>query len=93
MKRKPGVLTMLERQILDAIGGGELHGYAIAVRVRDMKGGGLLKLPAHGTLYRALGRLEEAGQLVSSWEPARDAEREKRPRRRLYRRARRAEGE
>jgi DNA-binding PadR family transcriptional regulator len=39
-------------------------------------------LTAHGTLYKALGRLEELGLLVSRWEDAWAAE--GRPRRRLY---------
>jgi DNA-binding PadR family transcriptional regulator len=38
-------------------------------------------LTAHGTLYKALGRLEERGLLTSVWE---DAAAEGRPRRRLY---------
>ena len=39
-------------------------------------------LTAHGTLYKALGRLEEFGMLTSRWEDAEAAE--GRPRRRLY---------
>ena len=39
-------------------------------------------LTGHGTLYKALGRLEEFGLLTSSWEAAETAE--GRPRRRLY---------
>ena len=39
-------------------------------------------LTAHGTLYKALGRLEERGLLTSAWEDAAAAE--GRPRRRLY---------
>ena len=41
-------------------------------------------LTAHGTLYKALGRLEKAGLLESEWEDAAAAEDEGRPRRRLY---------
>jgi len=37
-----------------------------------------------GTVYRALSRLEERGLLASNWEPANDALREKRPRRKYY---------
>lgn len=40
------------------------------------------RLTAHGTLYKALGRLEEFGLLTSRWEDAATAE--GRPRRRLY---------
>lgn len=39
-------------------------------------------MTAHGTLYKALARLEEFGLLTSSWEDA--AAVEGRPRRRLY---------
>ena len=39
-------------------------------------------LTGHGTLYKALGRLEEFGLLSSRWEDAAAAE--GRPRRRLY---------
>jgi len=44
--------------------------------------GGSRSLTAHGTLYKALGRLEEFGLLTSRWEDAAAAE--GRPRRRLY---------
>ena len=37
-----------------------------------------------GTVYRALSKLEERGLLRSQWEPAGDALREKRPRRKYY---------
>ena len=43
---------------------------------------GSRSLTAHGTLYKALGRLEEFGLLASHWEDAAAAE--GRPRRRLY---------
>lgn len=39
---------------------------------------------ASGTVYRALGRLEELGLLSSEWEDAERALAEKRPRRRYY---------
>ena len=41
-------------------------------------------LIAHGTLYRALARLEGMGLLKSRWEDPRIAARENRPGRRLY---------
>ncbi|MDQ3894944.1 MAG: PadR family transcriptional regulator [Actinomycetota bacterium] len=44
---------------------------------------GARSLTAHGTLYKALGRLEESGLLTSRWEDAAAAA-EGRPRRRLY---------
>lgn len=37
-----------------------------------------------GTVYRALSKLEERGLLKSQWEPANEALREKRPRRKYY---------
>jgi DNA-binding PadR family transcriptional regulator len=37
-----------------------------------------------GTVYRALSKLEERGLLRSQWEPANEALREKRPRRKYY---------
>jgi len=37
-----------------------------------------------GTVYRALSKLEERGLLRSHWEPANEALREKRPRRKYY---------
>jgi DNA-binding PadR family transcriptional regulator len=43
---------------------------------------GSRSLTAHGTLYKALGRLEEFGLLTSHWEDP--AAVEGRPRRRLY---------
>jgi DNA-binding PadR family transcriptional regulator len=43
---------------------------------------GSRSLTAHGTLYKALGRLEELGLLASSWEDPADVG--GRPRRRLY---------
>jgi DNA-binding PadR family transcriptional regulator len=44
-------------------------------------GSGSRSLTAHGTLYKALGRLEEFGFLTSRWD---DAPADGRPRRRLY---------
>jgi PadR family transcriptional regulator PadR len=41
-------------------------------------------LTAYGTLYRALGRLERMGMLVSRWEDPAIPARENRPGRRLY---------
>ncbi|MBF4635012.1 PadR family transcriptional regulator [Agreia pratensis] len=58
------------------------YGYTIAATIArsdDSRG-----LTAHGTLYKALGRLVEAGMLVATWEDPETAESEGRPRRRLY---------
>jgi len=60
----------------------EFHGYAMARELRD--GGEARRLTAHGTLYRALERLEQRGLLSSRIEDPATAEAERRPRRRLY---------
>jgi DNA-binding PadR family transcriptional regulator len=84
-RRKPGALLPLECQILDVAlstlrsGQGTFHGFGLAERLRA--DGGTRSLTAHGTLYKALGRLEEFGLLGSTWE---DAAVPGRPRRRLY---------
>ena len=89
MRRKPGTLIPLEISILEAGidlkrgGVEEFHGFGIAKEIRDRKGARLLT--AHGTLYRALGRMEKAGLLVSQWEDPNRATSENRPRRRTYR--------
>lgn len=60
-------------------GAADFHGFALAQSMRE--GNGSKSLVAHGTLYKALGRLEEFGLLTSRWEdPAEGG----RPRRRLY---------
>lgn len=64
-------------------GNSEFHGFAIAKRMQDIAEA--QQLTAHGTLYKALGRLEAAGLLESHWEEADLALAEGRPRRRLYR--------
>jgi PadR family transcriptional regulator, regulatory protein PadR len=85
-RRKPGTLLPLEEEILEAAlsslrrGDGTFHGFALAQRIRAE--GGSRSLTAHGTLYKALGRLEEFGLLTSRWEDGAAAE--GRPRRRLY---------
>ncbi|MBE2320428.1 helix-turn-helix transcriptional regulator [Solirubrobacter sp. CPCC 204708] len=85
-RRKPGTLLPLESEILTAAlrlrraGQPSFHGFGLATALRDESGGG--SLTGHGTLYKALGRLEEFGLLTSSWEDASAAD--GRPRRRLY---------
>jgi hypothetical protein len=85
-RRKPGTLVPLEIEILDAAlsmqraGQGTFHGFGLAHSMREQSGS--RSLTAHGTLYKALGRLEESGLLTSRWEDAAAAE--GRPRRRLY---------
>ena len=90
MRRKPGQLLDLEAQILavavDVLVDGdppEVHGFALAQRLADQSGS--KRLTGHGTLYKALGRLEDAGLLTSRWEEHELAEEAGRPRRRLYR--------
>lgn len=85
-RRKPGTLLPLETDILVAAlsttSAGEpgFHGFGLARTLGEQSGA--RTLTAHGTLYKALGRLEEFGMLTSDWEDAADAE--GRPRRRLY---------
>ena len=61
----------------------EFHGFLIAKRMQEV--GEAQQLIAHGTLYKALGRLAAAGLLESRWEEPELALAEGRPRRRLYR--------
>ncbi|MEX0782338.1 MAG: PadR family transcriptional regulator [Dehalococcoidia bacterium] len=88
MRRKPGTLLPIEVSILRAGldlregGEGEFHGYLIASRIREHEEARLLT--AHGTLYKALDRMQKAGLLVSRWEDPMAAAAEERPRRRLY---------
>jgi DNA-binding PadR family transcriptional regulator len=81
-RRKPGTLLALETEILEAAlsMGGAFHGFALAQGLREQRGS--RALTSHGTLYKALARLEEFGLLSSRWEAAAAAE--GRPRRRLY---------
>jgi PadR family transcriptional regulator, regulatory protein PadR len=86
MRRKPGTLLPLETEILDVAqsmlrsGHATFHGFGLAQTMRDQNGS--RSLTSHGTLYKALGRLEELGLLTSRWEDATAVE--GRPRRRLY---------
>jgi PadR family transcriptional regulator PadR len=88
MRRRVGELLPIEQAIL--AGGIELaatgepgfYGFAMARQIRDASAA--RQLTAHGTLYKALARLERAGMLTSSWEDPGLAEAQSRPRRRLY---------
>jgi PadR family transcriptional regulator, regulatory protein PadR len=86
-RRKPGVLLPLEAEILEVAlslrrsGQPTFHGFGLAQSMREQRGS--RSLTAHGTLYKALSRLEEFGLLTSRWEDAAAAA-EGRPRRRLY---------
>jgi DNA-binding PadR family transcriptional regulator len=88
MRRKANTLVRLEIDILVAAtefvrsGAGEFHGYAMARALADEAGA--KALTGHGTLYRALERLEKLGLLSSRWEDPAVAASEQRPLRRLY---------
>ena len=84
VRRKPGELLPLERAICsEARALGEaFHGYQMAKRLQQV--GDSKTLIAHGTLYRALSRLEDMGLVKSHWEDPRIPARENRPGRRLY---------
>ena len=85
-RRKPGTLLPLETEILGAalsmlrLGEATFHGFGLAQMMREQSGS--RALTGHGTLYKALSRLEEFGLLTSRWEDTAAAE--GRPRRRLY---------
>jgi PadR family transcriptional regulator len=85
-RRKPGTLLPLETEILGSalsmlrLGEATFHGFGLAQMMREQSGS--RALTGHGTLYKALSRLEEFGLLTSRWEDAAAAE--GRPRRRLY---------
>jgi DNA-binding PadR family transcriptional regulator len=85
-RRKPGTLLPLEIEVLKAVlslredGQHTVHGFGLAHTLRERSGS--RALTAHGTLYKALGRLEERELLSSRWEDPAAAE--GRPRRRLY---------
>jgi PadR family transcriptional regulator, regulatory protein PadR len=89
MRRQRGTLLPIELDILEAgldlqrHGTPEFHGFAIAKELRDRDDA--RRLTAHGTLYKALARLQHSGLLESRWEDPEAAAAEQRPRRRLYR--------
>ncbi|MFZ4893511.1 PadR family transcriptional regulator [Plantibacter sp. Mn2098] len=86
MRRRPGTLFPLEFDILD-VGlalqdeDDTFYGFSLARRLSDTEHA----LTAHGTLYKALSRMTQAGLLQASWEDHALAEADGRPRRRLYR--------
>ena len=85
-RRKPGALLPLESEILEVAlsrlrsGQATFYGFGLAQTMREQRGS--RSLTGHGTLYKALSRLEEFGLLTSRWENS--AAVEGRPRRRLY---------
>ena len=88
MRRKLGSLITIETSILQAgvelrrRGIEEFHGFLIAKEIGELTVA--RRLTAHGTLYKALGRMQQAGLLKSRWEDPAIAADESRPRRRLY---------
>lgn len=89
MRRKKGALIPIELSVLAACldlktrGIEEVHGFLIAKQISDQTGARMLT--SHGTLYKALGRMERSGLLKSRWEDPLVAANESRPLRRLYR--------
>ena len=65
---------------MQGAGHATFHGFGLAQTMREQSGS--RSLTAHGTLYKALARLEEFGLVTSRWED--DAAIDGRPRRRLY---------
>lgn len=84
MRRKPGELLPLERDICETAArlARAFHGFELAKALAD--GLDRKTLTGYGTLYRALARLEDMGLLNSVWEDPQVAADEGRPRRRLY---------
>lgn len=88
MRRRKGRLLDIEEAILDAgvtlkaRGVENFYGFSVAKLIQETRDA--RRLTAHGTLYKALGRLELAGLVTSEWEDAGEAAAEGRPRRRLY---------
>ena len=80
-------MVPLEAEILTAglalrrAGKDRFHGFELAKLLAER---GSRTLTAHGTLYKALSRLESFGLLHSSWEDPDIAAAARRPRRRLY---------
>jgi DNA-binding PadR family transcriptional regulator len=88
MRRKEGTLIPIEITILEtgiglAMGGQpQFHGFHLAKEIKDREDAKLLT--AHGTLYKALDRLQRWGFLESEWEDPSVAAYEGRPRRKFY---------
>jgi DNA-binding PadR family transcriptional regulator len=88
MRRKTGSLVPIEVAVLDAAidlrrrGMPTFYGFLIAREIKERVQARLLT--AHGTLYKALDRMERAGLLESFWEDPNSAAADGRPRRRFY---------
>ena len=84
MRRRQGRPVPLETAILGVFVAQRLagiHGFALAKLLADATSSALT---AHGTLYRALERMEAAGWLRSDWEDPAVSAGAGRPQRRLY---------
>jgi len=84
-RRKKGAILPIEYDILAAgldaqSAAGSFYGFALAQALAE----GGHSLTSHGTLYKALSRMTEAGLLTAEWEDPSFAESAGRPRRRLY---------
>lgn len=87
-RRRAGTILPLEFEILEAgldLQAKNEHVYGFSLARAMSRSHSTRGLTAHGTLYKALNRMVEAGLLESSWENPEHAEAENRPRRRLYR--------
>lgn len=88
VRRKQGTLIPIEQEILEAglalsrRGEPSFHGFLIAKEIQEDTEA--KRLTSHGTLYKALDRLERAGLLTSQWEDPEEAAIQHRPRRRSY---------
>lgn len=82
-RRKQGAVLPLELDLLDALLAARepTHGFALAAALSAEEG---RALTAHGTLYKALSRMQERGLVTSSWEDKAEATMQGRPPRRLY---------
>lgn len=85
-RRKEGTLLPLEIRVLEIAQQGHskqtpLYGFALASALSEDGG---KSLTGHGTLYKALARMTDAGLLETVWEDPEIAEAQRRPRRRLY---------
>jgi PadR family transcriptional regulator PadR len=67
-----GTLDLL---ILKALSAGALHGLGVSRRIEQITGGTFAVQP--GSLFPALHRLEEAGWLISDWQPSENNRRAK----------------
>jgi len=85
-RRRAGALIPLEQDILRAATAHaerdeRFHGFGLA---QSLHASGRKSLIAHGTLYKALSRLQESGLLSAAWEAPEIAAEAGRPRRKLY---------